>query len=277
MSTKRTTGDHSSDRYYVQSHDPHTSIPDWVPFCRAISPEARNLIAATLVLQRQRDQPTRGDLAHALGVDERTIYRWLSEIQSAGAMTIHRLGRRRDISFHRPIPDHMITDHMITDHVISDRPIRYTHDRVSGDSALESLETAIPDRTISDRAVGGGGSCLEIDSPTNHQRRAKISPHEISTDTGRWLVAEGFSRRRAHQFQDLPLAAAQADYQRLRQLGKRHGGIVETWEISPPTGASGVLPAPQLAGEISFDAAAVERYRAMGFKLGSDLPEGVEQ
>lgn len=87
------------------------------------------------------------------------------------------------------------------------------------------------------------------------------------------MVAEGFSLSKAHQHQNLPLAPAQADYQRRRQLGQGHGAIALAWEVAPPAGDSSVAPVEPSSGEFTFSAHEKERYRAMGFAIGDELPE----
>jgi hypothetical protein len=282
-----------SEHYYYQSNDPHTAIPDWVPFCTQLGTEARNLITATLVLQKRGHPPTRRELAEALSVDERSIYRWLGEIASAGAMSKRNAGRRRLNVFHRPKPDRAITDRPITDRPITDRPItdRPITDRPITDQAIrfeasdssehecqQSHETPIPDQAISDPLHGGGGSSFsaEKDPPSATNPRRKISPHEITGATGKWMVAETFSLEKAFLHQHLPLEAAQADYQRRRQAGQFQGAIALAWEVAPPTGDSQAAPLEPSAGEFTFSAHEKERYRAMGFAFGSELPESEE-
>lgn len=274
MSADHTTQSKESEHYYYASNDPHTAVPDWVPFANQLGPEARNLITATLILQKRGKPPTRRELAEALCVDERSIYRWLGEIASAGAMSTRRAGRRRLNVFHRPKPDRTISDRPISDRTISDRPIRFRDSGESEHVSLESHETAIPDQAISDPSGGGGDPCFrDSDSPPTTAPRRKISPHEITAPAGRWMVAEGFSLTKAHQHQNLPLAPAQADYQRRRQLGQGHGAIALAWEVAPPTGDGQAAPLEPSSGEFTFSAHEKERYRAMGFAIGDELPE----
>jgi hypothetical protein len=286
MTGAYTTSHEDSEHYYYASNDPHTAVPDWVPFCRQIGIEARNLIIATLVMQKRGSPPTRRELAEVLNTDERSIYRWLQEITSAGAMSTRRAGRRRVNVFHQPKPDQAITDRLITDQAItdrlitdqaiSDRLIRFRHLDESEHACQQSHEPAIPDQAISDRAGGGGGSSFSAEKdppPTTTAPRRKISPADITGETGKWMVTEVFSLEKAYLFQHLPLAAAQADYQRRRQLGQRQGGIALAWEISPPTGESSSKPLEPSAGEFSFSEHEKARYRAMGFKFGSDVEE----
>ncbi len=268
------TSSRDSQQFYYASDDPHTAIPDWAPLCTQLSFEARLLIITTLVLQRAKQPPTRRQLAYALRVDERSIYRWLEEIAAAGASSTRRLGRRQIIVFRQPTTDRRITDRTISDPTISDPTIRYTLDRVKPHSALDSHESAIPDRTISDPRGGGGGiDSTQLDSPPTTNPPRKISPHEITTPTGRWMVAEGFSLAKAHQHQSLPLAPAQADYQRRRQLGQQHGAIAQAWSVSPPAGESSNPLALFSSGELTFSERDKERYRAMGFTFSDDMPE----
>jgi hypothetical protein len=266
-----------TDVFIYHSHDPHTAIPDWVPFCHQLGPEARNLITATLVLQKRGHPPTRLELAQALRVDRRSIYRWLEEIASAGAMSNRRVGRRRLTVFHKPKGDRAITDRPITDRPITDRPITLRDSDSSEHVRLGSHETPIGDQAITDRAGGGGGSVLEdSDPPPATAPRRKISPHEITGETGRWMVAEGFSLTKAHQHQSLPLAPAQADYQRRKQLGQGHGAIALAWEVAPPAGDGQAVPLEPSSGEFTFSEHEKERYRAMGFAIGDDPLESEE-
>jgi DNA-binding transcriptional ArsR family regulator len=263
-----------SEHYYYASHDPHTAIPDWVPFCVQIGTEARNLITATLILQKRGHPPTRRELAEALSVDERSIYRWLEEITNAGAMSKRRAGRRRLNVFHRPKPDQAITDRLITDRLITDQAIRFRDSDESEHACQQSHKSPIPDQAISDPSGGGGDhDSIEVDPPPTTAPRPKISPSEITGDTGRWMVAEGFSLTKAHQHQGLPLAPAQADYQRRRQLGQGHGAIALAWEVAPPAGDLATAPIQISAGEFTFSEHEKERYRAMGFAFASEVPE----
>src|SRR5207253_2956597 len=144
MSGNTVASSPDSEQYYYQSCDPHSAIPDWVPFAHQLGAEARNLITATLILHNRGKPPTRRELAQALSVDERSVYRWLTEIASAGAMSSRRAGRRRLTVFHRPKPDqalsnqtkpdYMITDRLITDQAITDHVVRF---RDSGDQSHE--------------------------------------------------------------------------------------------------------------------------------------------
>jgi hypothetical protein len=194
-----------NDHYYYQSNDPHTAVPDWVPFAHQLGPEARNLITATLVLQKRGKPPTRRELAEALCVDERSIYRWLGEIASAGAMSTRRAGRRRLNVFHRPKPDRAITDRAITDQAITDRAItdraitdraiRYEASDSSEHACQQSHETPIPDQAISDPSVGAVGDQQSRDSdPTTTNRRP------LKTPLARWMKQFGINA--AAQFDD---------------------------------------------------------------------------
>jgi len=277
MSGQHHTTSQDEPHYYYTSHDPHTAIPDWAPLCTQLSVEARLLIIATTVLQKARQPPTRRQLAHALRVDERSIYRWLEEIAAAGALSTRRAGRRQLIVFRQPTTDQAITDRTISDQAITDRTIRYTRSSVEPRTALERHKPAIPDQAISDPSGGGGDPCsIELDSPPTTTAPRKISPSEITTDTGRWMVAQGFSLTKAYQHQLLPLAPTQADFQRRRQLGQQHGAIALAWDVAPPAGESSAPTLAQVSGEFTFSENEKQHYRAMGFAIGDEQQENIE-
>jgi len=116
-----------------------------------------------------------------------------------------------------------------------------------------------------------------IDPPPTTPARRKISPAEITGETGRWMVLEGFSLVKAFEHQNLPLKPAQADYQRRRQLGQRHGAIADAWAVVPPAGESSSTPIEPSAGEFNFSESEKARYRAMGFAFAGDMPESEER
>jgi len=240
-----TTGQ-ESERYYYASQDPHTAMPDWVPFAAQLGPEARNLIMATLVLQKRGGAPTRRQLATALSVDERSIYRWLAEIQAAGAMSTRRAGRRRMVIFHNPKPDHMISDHMISDRTISDRPIRYHESSDSSHVAPTSRKPPIPDRTISDPLVVGVG---DHDSRVKDPTISNTAP--LKTPLARWLKRFGMNAARDFDDPTLDYATYKAWVEDKRAMGWEWRQIVSTLREAP------LEAAPQVGAEQS--AADLER------------------
>jgi len=272
----------TSDVFVYQSRDPHTAIPDWLPFRSDITAEARTLALAILVLSKGPLPPAIPEIAERMGVDERTVYRWLNELRGQGVLTTELIGRRNFYRFHESTPDRL--DHLT--HGSGDRGDQVTHGSpdpcVRGTtpnpnhfSCQQNAENSDFSRNpISDPSGGGGGSpfSAEKDPPPATPRR-KISPHEITGATGKWMVAEGFSLAKAHQYQYLPLGPAQADYQRRRQLSQGHGAIALAWEVAPPTGNSQAAPLEPFSGEFTFSEHEKERYRAMGFAIGDEQIE----
>jgi len=93
------------DVYLYRSSDPHTAIPDWLPRCSLVSPEARFMAVTILVLSKAPMPPTRAEIAESMGVDIRTVQRWLGELRSAGLLSEHQVGRRVLCVFERPMGD----------------------------------------------------------------------------------------------------------------------------------------------------------------------------
>ncbi len=255
----------------------HTAVPDWIALRQDIPWQARNLAHVILIKSRGPLLPTRDDLAEAMGVEVRTIDRWLADLRSFGMLRTNQAGRRNFFiltdSDSTSTPDPCDQRSMRSAiHAISD-PCDQGLDEKSEQflEQQEGLNGQFSEKSIADPPGGGGGSCSnEIDPPPTTAPRRKISPREIIGDTGKWMVAEGFSLTKAHQHQHLPLKAAQADYQRRRQLGQRHGAIADAWEVSPPAGAPELAPLEPSAGPFSFSEQERAHYRAMGFKFGDD-------
>ncbi len=219
------------DVHSYSSSDPHTAIPDWLPFVAGIGPEARNLIAASLVLEKRHGAPTRRQLAQALGVDERSIYRWLREIAKAGALSIRRDKRRRINVFHKPKPDRPITDRPITDRPITDRPIRFGKNDSSEHVSQQSHEAAIPDQAISDRSQSGW--LVGESSPKKDPQSTKPTRRKLVTPLAKWLRHAGMVG--AHLFDDpaLDYSTYKNDFERKRAEGMLIGRIVEIWRSAP--------------------------------------------
>jgi hypothetical protein len=212
-----------------RSDDPHTAVPDWVPFIRGIGPEARNVIVATLVLQKSGEPPTRRQLAHALGVDERSVYRWMREIAAAGAMSTRRVGRFRECVFHKPIPDRMITDRTITDHMITDHVVRYRTLYESVTAASGSRKVTIPDHMISDPpVVGVGDHVIGEKKPTTTTRRAPLK-----TPLARWAKQYGMVAARELDDPSLDYATYKRWIEDHRAMGWEWRQIVSTLRDAP--------------------------------------------
>jgi DNA-binding transcriptional ArsR family regulator len=217
------------DVHSYRSNDPHTAIPDWLPFATTLTAEARNLIMASLVLEKRQGPPTRRQLARALGVDERSIYRWLREIGAAGALSIRRDKRRRINVFHRPIPDRMIADPLIADQAISDQAIRMSKNDSKGHARQQSHERRIPDQLISDPPVGvgvGHDSSKESEPTTTNRRPLK-------TKLARELKRRGMNAARDFDDPALDLATYLRFVDDKRAIGWEWRQIVSTLREAP--------------------------------------------
>jgi hypothetical protein len=237
---------------------------------------------AILVLSKGVLPPTRAEIAEALSVDERTVQRWLAELRSAGILTERRVGRRNLCVFVDPSMGDTCDQVIVgsgdpRDQVIVGSPDpTITHDTPDQHQFSNRQDAENSDKSeisIGDPRGGGGGHDSQIESkpptPTPRAARTKVRPEEITGDTGKWMVEQGFSLAMAHKHQDLPLAVAQADYHRRQQFGQRHGAIAQAWEVSPPA-------APVQLDTDSWRAQLRQQYGDL-FRFGSDSDEGGEQ
>lgn len=87
---------------------------------------------------------------------------------------------------------------------------------------------------IAVRGVGGGGG------DTNKTEQNRTPGRNTSTETERWLAAEGMGT--AQKWGHLPLDAVQADVARRKGLGQGWGAISRAWDLAPP----GSAPPPQV-------------------------------
>jgi hypothetical protein len=246
----------------------HQHINTGCPFC-ALSAGAKSLLGLVLeYVAADQQVPSQARLAELMGVQRRTIERWVRQLRESGLVeTLPRhVGIDLPIGFDREGAD-LPTQ---SDREIGRLPIgmsreidlptqndREQHGALSG-------QTRLPigfDREI---AHGGGDHVSRIDSTPKHPTRSPRTAVLVSTDTGRYLVTEGFSVTKAVQFEKLPLDQVRADYQRRREMGQKHGAIVRAWENVPP--AASIVAATHNG---PFTSATVAAFRAeMGYTDG---------
>jgi len=247
------------DVYLYRSSDPHTAIPDWLPRCSLVSPEARFMAVTILVLSKAPMPPTRAEIAESMGVDIRTVQRWLGELRSAGLLSEHQVGRRVLCVFERPMDDRgVMGDRGVTRH--TDHPThgspdtRITHDPQHGDQLSEHQTApngAFFENSIGDPPVGVVG--VQHD-PLIDPTAATRAP--LKTALGRWLKQAGMNAARDFDSEDL-------DFETYRRwvLDKRDRGwdwrqIVSTLREAPLVREEHMAPALADAGADLADAGA---------------------
>jgi DNA-binding transcriptional ArsR family regulator len=236
----------TSDIFTTRFTNPHTAIPDWLILDPSIRQEARHMAMVIIVLSKRPMPPTKEEIAEQLGVNPRTISRWLAELRAAQVVSYQQVGKRRLYVFHDPmtiIDPTIIDPRAIDPHAIIDRGINDRGDMETAPLRAQSSgsSTAQKGRTfrqrISDRSGGGGDpnhAAAQIQPDTNPRSSTKVLPSQITTDTGRWMIREGFNIASAYRFQHMPLEAAQADYSRRRDLGQHHGAVINAWSVELP-------------------------------------------
>lgn len=226
--TQPTTRD---DVYIYRSRDPHTAIPDWLAFYRPISSEARALAHAIIVMSKGPMPPTKPEIAEKLGVDVRSVYRWLNELNAAGIMSTRAVGRRNLHVFTEPsnsdLGDQMTNgsdDQRITDRLDqmtngSDDPlVRHDpHDRDQFLAQQNATNGGFSENPITDPTVGVGVGQHVIDSESTTTNRAPLK-----TALARWLKQAGMNA--ARQFDDPAL-----DYWTYRRFVEDKRGLGWEW------------------------------------------------
>jgi len=233
MSIPTTTG----DVFIYRSRDPHTAIPDWLAFCRTVSADARNMAHAILILSRGPLPPTRAEIAEALGVDVRTIQRWLLELRTAGILSEQPVGRRVLCIFSNPawVTHDVMGDTWITrpaDHPTSRSPDPcVTHDPLSRDQFLgqqEAVNSGFSRKPISDPPVGVVGDQQSRDSDPTSTNRAPLK-----TALARWLKRAGMNAAREFDDPALDYATYREFVEYKRSLGWEWRQIVSTLREAP--------------------------------------------
>jgi DNA-binding transcriptional ArsR family regulator len=226
----------TSDVFVYQSRDPHTAIPDWIPFRSDITAEARILALAILVLSKGLLPPAIPEIAERMGVDERTVYRWLNELRSQGVLTTELIGRRNFYRFHESTPDRL--DHLT--HGSGDRGDQVTHG--SGDPCVRgtppnpnqfspqqnALNSGFSENPISDPSVGVGvGQHVGDSDPTTNNRAP------LKTALARWLKRAGMNAAREFDDPALDYATYREFVEYKRGLGWEWRQIVSTLREAP--------------------------------------------
>lgn len=164
---------------------------------------------AILVMSRGPLPPTREEIATALGVEIRTIQRWLAELREANILTEQPVGRRLLCIFSNPawVTHDVMGDRLITrpaDHLIARSPDQaITHAPHDRDQFLEQQDapkSGFSENPITDPPIipsGGGGDHhdpLGDSPPTTTATAKKAQPCE--TRLGRYMAANGFGAAR---------------------------------------------------------------------------------
>lgn len=226
------------DVFLYRTSDPHTAIPDWLAFCRTVSAEARNMAHAILVLSRGPLPPTRAEIAERLGVEVRTIQRWLFELRTAGILSEIPVGRRVLCTFSNPaaMGDQPIThDRLVTrpvDHPTNGSPdplvTHDSHDRDRFPAQQEAVNGGFSENPISDPPVGVVGDQQSRDSDSTTTNRAPLK-----TALARWLKRAGMNAAREFDDPALDYATYREFVEYKRSLGWEWRQIVSTLREAP--------------------------------------------
>jgi Mn-dependent DtxR family transcriptional regulator len=180
--------------------------------------------------------PSQSQLAELLNVQKRTIERWVRELRQADLL--HSEERKRGSYSLQCHPDTIgrsigrSADPTIGRHYIICRLCDRQIDRQDDRRPMRKTDESA-DRICRSSAHGGGGDLSSLEERSTTPQPPKRP--EVLTETGRFLVREGFSRASAARFQHLALDLVRADVARRRASGAGCGAIVLAWEVEPPT------------------------------------------
>lgn len=228
---------------------------------------ARALCAVLLAYaENDRPIPTHRELSRMLGVDIRTIARYLAQLRDNNLLELRTEYVRESVV-------------RGDDRVILTRSGALTH--VSGGmishlTALQRGESAVPHARM---RIGGGGVLSGSGSPPpESDAHARMAP---ASDVGMWLVALGvYPAVAAHLESGLlaghSLADVQADADRLAALGKGVGAMVAHWRVRGIAAAAAAARGPLDATIAAIRQAGQDSLFQLGGDVG-DLPQGGEQ
>ena len=232
-----------SDEIIITAENPHTAVPNWLTYAH-ISDGAYRFAVALL---SERIPASRKTLAERLRCDIRSVDRWADELRAARILSIHKAGRRNMYRIHHPesTTNRSATNGSATNgsaiHLSTvDKIVHYR--KIDSDAVKPRKQ----DNSVTYRSSGGGDHDHVIETelpPTTKTTRTKVRPN-ITTDTGKWMIARHFNPIVAAELQHLDLAACKADYATRRAAGQGNGAIIEAWRAVPPTAtATGAAPA----------------------------------
>jgi predicted transcriptional regulator len=238
------------DVFLYHSRDSHTAIPDWLAFYRGVSAEARTLAHAIIVMSKGAMPPTKPEIAEALGVDVRSVYRWLNELAQSGIMHVRTVGRRNLYIFHAPNSDSgdqmtiRSDDQAISDPGdqmtirSSDRIVRHDpHDRDQFFALPDAANGDFSENPITDPPVGVGVGQHESESDSPTTNRAPLK-----TELARYLKRAGMNAAREFDDPALDYATYRAFVEDKRMLGWEWRQIVSTLRDAPLN--TGAQPPP---------------------------------
>lgn len=195
-----------------------------------VSAQACRLWGVLYVFRWNDRQPDFAPLAEALGTTERSVYRWLQELEATGWIAWNR---------NASVPDRftLCTTAATAE---SDTPVNLRDQELTQGSnkliprskELTPVSQELTQVSISD--YFDPTPMPQTDTPSSDQKIQKIQNGVgVGERTLAFLIDQGVNA--AEEFADLPYDAMRADYDARRADGQNNGSIVRAWRRNPPT------------------------------------------
>jgi hypothetical protein len=195
-----------------------------------VSAQACRLWGVLYVFRWNDRQPDFAPLADALGTTERSVYRWLQELEATGWIAWNR---------NASVPDRFTLCTTAapaqSDIGVNSPPqelIPLSNKLIPGSKQLTPRSEELTQVSIS--------TCFDpLPAPQTEDRSSDQKDQKIQNGVGvggrtlAFLIDQGVNA--AEEFTDLPYESMRADYDARRADGQNNGSIVRAWRRNPPT------------------------------------------
>jgi hypothetical protein len=208
-------------------------LPQALVLDRNVSAQACRLWGVLYVFRWNDIPPDFDKLAEALNTTDRSVYRWLQELEATGWIAWNR---------NASVPDRF-TLCTTAAPAQSDTDVNSAaHKLTPGSNKLiprskELTQVSEELTQVSISALFDPAPMPQTDTPPSDQKIQKIQNGVgVGERTLAFLIDQGVNA--AEEFAHLPYDAMRADYDARRADGQNNGSIVRAWRRNPPTEAS---------------------------------------
>lgn len=221
---------HSRQKRRIEIDVLFAPVPQALVLDRQISAQACRLWGVLYVFRWNDTPPDFDKLAEALGATDRSVYRWLLELEAVGWIAWNR---------NASVPDRF-TLRTTAAPAESDTGVNSGNDKLTpGSNKLilrsKQLTPESEELTqVSISALFDPAPMPQTDTPSSDQKIQKIQNGVgVGDRTLAFLLDQGMNA--AEEFEYLPYDSMRADYDARRADGQTNGSIVRAWRRNPPT------------------------------------------
>lgn len=258
MTSSDTDSEQKGERFRIKLDVQIAAVPGSVLLANKMPYSVRVLASVILLFQGTGEPPGREDLAAAMGVDTRTIDRWIDVLRDQQLIETLRDGKRNVFGFMEPRKgqttkridsaspkkrtrkpsvmsnhdrmievgaptDRSIIDHPIIDHPIDSKPRKASRRRINGKL----------DRMIDSAPVGGVGGAHDLNEDREPTTSTPRGP--LKTRHAKHMLRLGIMAAPEFDTEEYDSDAFIVAIDHMRREGLRHDQIVYRLRLDPPS------------------------------------------